>query len=256
MPRSAGSRCRGRGSCGGWSSARVELGELGAGVRAAGLLARERGGGDEPGERVRVAVRARRGPRRVALQAGEAPDGLAGLAASAARSRRRRRRRRSRAAGRRAPASAARRPKTKHSLSEFDASRLAPCRPVQAHSPTAYRRSTPVAPVEVGDDPAHHVVAGGRDRDALRHRVQAGLAQRADDVREAARVDHRHVELARSLAGQVEDRAGDVVARRELVDEALAVRAVERRALAADGLGDQEALAALERRRPRSGGTG
>ena len=36
------------------------------------------------------------------------------------------------------------------------------------------------------------------------------------------------------------------VARVELVHEALAVRAVERRALAADGLGDQEALLALE----------
>ena len=41
---------------------------------------------------------------------------------------------------RRSPASAAaaaRPPKTKHSLSELEASRLAPCRPVQEHSPTA-----------------------------------------------------------------------------------------------------------------------
>ncbi len=34
-------------------------------------------------------------------------------------------------------AAAARPPKTKHSLSELEASRLAPCRPVQEHSPTA-----------------------------------------------------------------------------------------------------------------------
>ena len=33
---------------------RVEIGELGAAVGAAGLLAGERGGGDEAGERVRV----------------------------------------------------------------------------------------------------------------------------------------------------------------------------------------------------------
>ena len=34
-------------------------------------------------------------------------------------------------------ARAARPPKTKHSLSELEARRLAPCRPVQEHSPTA-----------------------------------------------------------------------------------------------------------------------
>ena len=36
-------------------------------------------------------------------------------------------------------ASAARRPNTRHSASEFEASRFAPWRPVHAHSPTAYR---------------------------------------------------------------------------------------------------------------------
>jgi hypothetical protein len=103
--------------------------------------------------------------------------------------------------------------------------------------------------VEVGDDPAHHVVAGGGDRDARRGRVQSGLLQGGDDVREAPRVDHRHVEADRGRAGAAElvvDRAGDGVARVELVDEALAVLVVQRRALAAHGLGDQEALAALE----------
>ena len=42
------------------------------------------------------------------------------------------------------------------------------------------------------------------------------------------------------------DRARDLVARRELVDEALAVGVEQRRALAADRLGDQEALAARD----------
>ena len=45
--------------------------------------------------------------------------------------------RRGAGAGSSSPASAARRPNTKHSDSELDASRFAPCRPVQAHSPTA-----------------------------------------------------------------------------------------------------------------------
>ena len=36
----------------------------------------------------------------------------------------------------------ARRANTKHSLSEFDASRLAPCSPVHEDSPTAYRPSS------------------------------------------------------------------------------------------------------------------
>ena len=113
----------------------VALRELGAGVGAARLAARQRGHGDEPGERVRV-VRERVEVLRVALQPGERPDRLAGLALGASIG--------SPAYGSGSPGagsssafSAARRPKTKHSLSEFEASRLAPCRPVQAHSPTA-----------------------------------------------------------------------------------------------------------------------
>ena len=50
----------------------------------------------------------------------------------------------------------------------------------------------------------------------------------------------------RPLAIIVGDRPGDHVARRELVDEALAVRVQERGALTADRLGDQEPLAALD----------
>ena len=58
-----------------------------------------------------------------------------------------------------------------------------------------------------------------------------------------------HVEADRGdvlLAQGAEDGAGDGVARRQLVDEALAVAVVQRRALAADRLGDQEALATGE----------
>ena len=82
--------------------------------------------------------------------------------------------------------------------------------------------------VEVGDDPAHPVVRGGRDRDELARRVEARLLQRADDVREQRRVDVAHVEVDRrprpSRVIRVPDRPRDLVARGELVDEALAVR--------------------------------
>ena len=101
--------------------------------------------------------------------------------------------------------------------------------------------------VEVGDHAAHAEVRGGRDRDQLGRRVQAGLAQRADDVRERVRVDVAHVEpdVPGVLLGHLaEDGQRDLVARLELLDEALVVGVEQRRALAADRLGDQEALAA------------
>ena len=46
-------------------------------------------------------------------------------------------------------------------------------------------------PVDVGGDPAHHVVGGRRDRHKLALGVDPGLAQRADDVGEQRRVDRR-----------------------------------------------------------------
>ena len=49
-------------------------------------------------------------------------------------------------AGSSSPARPARRPITKHSLRELEASRLAPCRPVHADSPIAYRPGTVVPP--------------------------------------------------------------------------------------------------------------
>ena len=91
----------------------------------------------------------------------------------------------------------ARRANTKHSLSEFEARRLAPCRPVQEDSPTAYSPGTRRARVQVGDDPAHRVVGGRRDRDQLARRVEARLAQRGDDVGEVGGVDRAHVQADR-----------------------------------------------------------
>ena len=92
---------------------------------------------------------------------------------------------------------AARVPKTKHSLSEFEASRLAPCRPVQAHSPTARVRPGRAA-VEVGPrrrpscsgrrgrpgpararDRGRPREQGRRRREALRGRPRAGRGDRA-----------------------------------------------------------------------------
>ena len=83
------------------------------------------------------------------------------------------------------------------------------------------------AAVEVGGDAAHHVVAAGETGTSSRHRVEAGLAERVDDVGEAPGVDVAHVEVDVGLAGRVHrraDGAGDCVAGRELVDEALAGR--------------------------------
>ena len=64
-----------------------------------------------------------------------------------------------------------------------------------------------------------------------------------DDVREPAALHHRHVEP--DAVARVElalDGERDLVARRQLVDEPLAGAVVEQRALAADRLGDQEAV--------------
>ena len=110
-------------------------------------------GRDEPRERVRVVEQRRAGRRRRARgrRAATSPCGSRASARERSRPCGGGARRRA-AAARRAPRSAARRPNTKHSDSELEASRLAPCRPVQAHSPTAYSPATVGAAVEVGDD--------------------------------------------------------------------------------------------------------
>ena len=87
----------------------------------------------------------------------------------------------------------------------------------------------------------------GRNGDELTHRIETGFAQRGHHVGEPRRVDATHVQpdgpLARGLEQSL-DRAGDLVTRGELVDEAPAGGVEQRRAFAADRLRDQEALAA------------
>ncbi len=60
-----------------------------------------------------------------------------------------------------ATASAARRPITRPSSRLFDASRLAPCSPVRATSPAAYRPSTSVRPWVSVTTPPHAKCAAG-----------------------------------------------------------------------------------------------
>ena len=103
--------------------------------------------------------------------------------------------------------------------------------------------------MEVDDHAPHHVVGGRGHRNALGRRLHAGVAQRGDHVREAGGVDRAHVELDGRRSGslhQLGDRARHLIARRKLLDEAFAVRAVERRPLAADRLGDQKPLDAFD----------
>ena len=103
--------------------------------------------------------------------------------------------------------------------------------------------------VEVGDDPADRVVRGRRDRDRLARGVVAGALERRHQAREALAVDRAQVEPGLAALG---DRARDDVARRELVGEPRAAAVEQQRALAAQRLGEQEAVV----ERARSGGTG
>ena len=89
-------------------------------------------------------------------------------------------------AGPPAMSAAIRRANTSPSSSEFDASRFAPCTPVQATSPQAYRPGIEVRPVQVGADPAGGVVGGRRHRDQVVGRVDAGRAAGRGDGREPA----------------------------------------------------------------------
>ncbi len=157
--------------------------------------------------------------------------------------------------------------KTRPSSREFDASRLAPCTPVQATSPQAYRPGTLGAAIEVGADPAAGVVAGGRDRDQVDRRVEAAGLAGLQDGREAvlpavaAQVPavEPHVRGAR-LAHAPHDRLGDHVARREVGQLVLPLHEAhpgvvdEEGALAAHRLGDQRLLAAGGRPEVHHGG--
>ena len=170
-------------------------------------------------------------------RAGVALGGSSARAPSAGRRRRAARRGRQRGA----------RPKTKHSVSELEARRLAPCRPVQASRRSRRaRRPSSRRPGRRRSRPCRSAARGRRGR--ARWPVQAGLAQCADHVGEQQRVDPAHVEVdARAPLSRIfARRARHLVARRKLVDEALAVGVEQGRALAADRLGDQEALAARD----------
>ena len=164
---------------------------------------------------------------------GELPDGLPGLGegrveAPGGRS----------AAGRRGPsaaeaARAALAPSTKHSVSEFEASRFAPCSPVQAHSPTANRPGSEERPSRSVGDPAHHVVGGGGHRDRLLRpgRIRP-FAEAANTLGKRASLSSRMSSRTWSVAialHPIEHRERDLVARGELVREPLAV-CVEQRA--------------------------
>ena len=77
----------------------------------------------------------------------------------------------------------------------------------------------------VGRDPAHHVVRGRSDGHELALGFDPGLTQGAHDVGKQRGIDVAHVEVHRSSAGERHlplDRAGDLVPRRQLVDEPLA----------------------------------
>src|SRR4051794_9337850 len=91
------------------------------------------------------------------------------------------------------------------------------------------------APVEVRRDAAHGVVSRRSDRNQVATRIDPHLLERRFDVWEAADVPGSHVEVHGAFATALElglDREGDLVARGELVDEALTARVEQRRPLA------------------------
>ena len=164
-------------------------------------------------------------------------------------------------------ASPARAPNTAPSSSEFDASRFAPCTPVRATSPTAYRPGKRRASVQIRRHSAHEVVRGRRDGDGLARPVQAALAHGAVDRGEPAREERATLFVRRSKHRRVEEHGSavlqlhlprdgprDDVPRRELAvgvrveGEAPAVLVDQRGALAADGLGHQERLSDADAR--------
>ena len=97
--------------------------------------------------------------------------------------RRRRPARPARSATRERASAATRRPITTPSSREFEASRLAPCRPVAVTSPAAHSPGRLVRPARSVSHAAHAVVRGRRHRDRLAAGVEAG----AGAVREHGR---------------------------------------------------------------------
>ncbi len=111
------------------------------------------------------------------------------------------------------------------------------------------------APVEVDRDAAHRVVGGRGDRDRFGARVDPRLAQRSEDVGEAApgRASRRSRCDRLGAVGlePVEDRRRNRVARGQLVGEAAAGGVEQGRALAAHRLGDQQPVEARPRQEER-----
>ena len=244
---------RRRGGCP--SSSGSGVGELEPAVRAARLLAGEREAGDQAGERIGVLEQRARSSSRAAPRAGEPPDRVAGLGRGRLEAPVRRARAAASGSGSASAAAAARAPRTKHSVRLFEASRLAPWRPVQAHSPTANRPGSERAALEVGGDAAHHVVGGGRDRDRLGGRVDArpragprrrsGSAPRSDPRRSSSTWSVPSCSIWSRIARVTASRGASSSVKRS-------PRGVEqRRALAADRLGDQQAVRLGARRGER-----
>ena len=163
---------------------RIGLRAVRARVRAAALGAQQRVAGDQARQRVRVL-----GERAAGRSASRTRPAWRQSAARVSRARRLERRappaaRRPRRAARTGAASAARAPKTKHSRQRVRGQAVGA---VQAGAgaladrvEAGHRRRA----VEVGDDPAHAVVRGRGHRHELGRRIEARLAQRADDVGE------------------------------------------------------------------------
>ena len=88
------------------------------------------------------------------------------------------------------------------------------------------------APIEVGDDPAHHVVRGRRHRHQLaasgRCPPRAAPRRRSGTAPGRSRACPGRPSRCRFRMHQRLDRPGDLVAGGELIDEALAVRVVQR----------------------------
>ena len=173
----------------------------------------------------------------------------------------------------------ARRPKTLMSSSELVPSRFAPCTDTQATSPAAYRPGIDGVVVgerlalDVGRDAAHRVVRGREDRDHLGVGLDAEVGPRElGDVRQL-RVDllaaagasgrgrrrRSSGPAAAALAHLVGHRAGDHVARREVLDRGGVAlhEALVRRCCAGCRPRRARPRTAARRGRPgRSGGTG
>jgi hypothetical protein len=100
-------------------------------------------------------------------------------------------------------------------------------------------------------------MGGGRDRHGLAPGVDAGPPQAGEHVGKPTGVHRAHVEQDRGGAAGAQpglDGARDLVTRRQLVHEPLAAGVVQGRTLAADRLGDQEAVGAVRPRPHDRGG--